>query len=250
MELVVVDIGNTSISCGLFRGGQLDAAWRWPTADPAEASRTIAERFPLAKIAISSVVPAAAAAVAQRLRADGRSVFEIDIQKQNVISNVYDTLGADRVVNAAAALRLHGKGRSVLVFDLGTATTLTAVAADGRFAGGLITLGIDRTLDSLQKLAQLPVVEFAEGTLIDGGLAFDTRSAMAAGTLNAHIGLLKRWLEMGKDALPSGCVSVLTGGRSMLVSSLTSMFDVVDPQLTLKGIYLLAEPAADRADQG
>ncbi len=248
-DLVAVDVGNTRTSCGLFRGGLLRETWHHPTCEPQAVLRLLESRADSLPLALCSVVPAASAVLAGHWRSRGRELFEVRIEGQQIISGIYSTMGADRLADAVAAWKLYGAGGPALAIDLGTATTLTAVSAAGEFRGGLITLGLGRTMAALhQEAAQLPAVELTEEADWQRMLAFDTEAAITAGTLQAHVSIVEQWVKLGRKALGGQAVCVATGGWSSLLARQTKAVDYIDPDLTLKGIYLIAGRAGVPAD--
>jgi type III pantothenate kinase len=250
IDLIAVDLGNSRISCGLFRQGILLETWHHATNSPAAAAAAIAEKSDSKAVAISSVVPETAKELRAHLTAAGKSLIDVRSEAQSMVKGVYDTLGTDRLANAIAVWKLYGKSQPALAIDLGTATTLTAISASGEFLGGLITLGLGRIVTSLHaQAAQLPAVNFPEADGQALGFAFDTPSSISNGTILAQIGLVEHWVKVGRKALGNSTIAVATGGWSSLLASYTSVLDFVDPHLTLKGIYLIAEQAMDQADR-
>lgn len=247
-DVIAVDIGNSTIACGLFRGGILLDTWRCETEAAREAAELISER-PDGPVMLASVVPSAARELSKHLSELGRQVVEL--QSQSIIKGTYSTLGADRQANAVAAWKLYGKQSPVAVLDLGTATTLTAVSSTGEFRGGFISLGLGRHLISLHnQAAQLPSVTIENRRSQALELAMDTESAIANGTIIGHIGLVENWLRTARRALGPNMVTIATGGWASFMSRHTGTIDYVDANLTLKGIYLMAEAEAGLKDQG
>jgi type III pantothenate kinase len=166
--LLAIDIGNTNITIGLFRAGALATSRRaatQPRATVDELELLIdgllrlddASFADVSAIASASVVPnlgAAVEAIAARrerplvVAAAGTVPLAIRIDRPNEV-------GADRLVNALAAARLHGT--PAVVVDFGTATTLDCVASDGAYVGGAIAPGLELGLEALAaKTAKLP----------------------------------------------------------------------------------------------
>jgi len=239
-RVLAIDMGNTSTKYALFEDEVLSASWSHPTGDTATAASPILEQTD-APVALSSVVPQHAAAIQDWCAQHGRKLFSIDSGKQSIISGTEGKLGADLVSAAVAALKLYGNGGAVLVLALGTATTITAVAADGSFRGCQFTLGLGGTLETLAaRCALLPGVS---EDLKEVSLGFDTESAMRNGTLLAHVGIVEAWIAKAREQLGTKAAVVVTGGWSGTVAAHTKAFDHVDRDLTLKGIRILAEAA-------
>jgi len=255
-KIAAIDIGNSSICLALFEGDELLNSYTTPTQNPEEAAKCLAKldsENKLSCIAVASVVPEARDAVTAAF--DRERVYNVNPQNQSSIKNIYDTLGADRLANCVAARRIYTKtAPAAAILDFGTATTLTAVSQDGTFLGGLITLGLMRTLSALStSTAQLPKTRISKDLLEAAvlGPAFDTESAILNGTLLAHLGLVQNWLLTVKKELPAGTTTIVTGGLSSILGPLISRdYDViVDQMLTLKGIKLAAEEATVPADR-
>jgi type III pantothenate kinase len=151
--------------------------------------------------------------------------------------------GADRLVNALAAARLHGT--PAVVVDFGTATTLDCVAADGAYVGGAIAPGLELGLEALAaRTAKLPRIELRTP---DRAIGRDTVSAMQSGTIFGYqalaAGLLVRVRRELADAAgiaPADVKAILTGGLSAApwARGLEGI-DAIDPDLTLKGLAIL-----------
>lgn len=250
MNLLAVNIGNSRITWALFRKGMLIEAWHEETSRPKEAARLIADLARTQPVAICSVVPAALDILVNDLTSFGLEFHLLSTSAQTLISGTYDRLGVDRVANAVAAWKLFAREAPALVIDLGTATTLTAVSSEGKFMGGLITLGLGKTLASLhQEAAQLPAISLEGKSPAASALAFDTETAIASGTILAHVGLVEHWLKLARKQLGGESVTVATGGWADTLVRYTRAIEHVDPYLTLKGIYLLSEPEAALAGQ-
>jgi type III pantothenate kinase len=246
-DLIALDVGNSRIGCALFRNGILVENWFCHTTDARKAADTILEKTETkVPVAISSVVPAATEILQAHLEPEGRSLTVI--KNQSIIKGVYPGMGSDRVANAIAAWRLYGQQHPVAVIDLGTATTLTAVTPDGTFKGGFITLGIGRTLAAIHnEAAQLPYVTFEPRRAHPTQLSLDTETSIASGSLAAHIGTMEYWVRVARRTLGGDTVTLATGGWSTTIARYTRVLDFVDTNLTLKGIYLMAEAALDLA---
>ena len=236
-ELLAISIGNTRITCGTFKAGALIETQHYDTPKSQTASRQNADSVEKSSlVAMCSVVPAAAEEVRAALADKGVRPFEIPTGgSTHLIKGIYETMGADRIANAVAGHKIYGAEKDVLILDFGTCTTLTAVSSDGTFRGGFITLGLGKTLDSLhESTAQLPSTQIGAQDMPQ--LAFDTKSAIIDGTFRK---------QLGRDA-----TTVATGGWSEVIGRHSSQIDVMDPYLTLRGIYLVAEEARVPGDRG
>jgi type III pantothenate kinase len=152
-------------------------------------------------------------------------------------------VGADRLVNAIAAARLHGT--PVVVADFGTATTFDCVAGDGAFVGGAIAPGLELGIEALAgRTAKLPRVELRTP---DRAIGRDTVGAIQSGAILGHQALVNGLLARIRVELaeasgvdPSEVRVVLTGGLSGAPwAKGIDDVDAIDPELTLKGLAIL-----------
>lgn len=257
-KTVSIDIGNSSIVIAIFGDSlTIDETFTTSTQNPQEAADLLSKldtEHDFADIAVASVVPEARDIVVAGLPAE--RVYHLTPRTQTVLTDIYETLGADRVANCISARHYYtADAPAVAVLDFGTATTLTAVSSSGVFLGGLITLGLIRTLSSLStSTAQLPRTRISQDLLDKAflGPAFDTESAILNGTLLAHIGLVQNWLATVRKELPEGTATVVTGGLSQILGPLLGREHEIhiDQMLTLKGIRLASEAAKVQADRG
>ena len=215
--LLAIDIGNTNVTIGLFRNGALvgDPPGERPTrarrptrsstsSTPCSGSTT--RRSPTSRrSSCCSVVPALTAAletIATRrerpllVAAAGTVPIAIRVDRPADV-------GADRLVNALAAARLHGT--PAIVADFGTATTFDCVAADGAFVGGAIAPGLELGLEALAaRTAKLPRVELRAP---DRAIGRDTVSAIQSGTILGYQALANGLIARIRAELADG------GGR-------------------------------------
>ena len=263
--LLAVDIGNTSCKYAVFREQVLIARWRIETArDFAGAAlaqlllRSVGEQGlgagDIDAVVIASVVPHATPAWREALRAS------FDCEPLEVEPGL-DTgvtlrgprpleLGADRLVNAVAAWSLARleqlSGRTVMgsiVVDLGTATKLDCVSAQGEFLGGVIAPGVSVSLDALvARAARLRAVELRAPERV---LGRSTIECVQSGLLHGHAslvdGLVSRLRrELGSD-LGSECQVIATGGFAALIAPLSETLRRTEPDLTLHGLRAIHE---------
>ena len=152
-------------------------------------------------------------------------------------------VGADRLVNALAAARLHGT--PAVVVDFGTATTFDCVAADGAFVGGAIAPGLELGLEALAaRTAKLPRVELRAP---DRAIGRDTRRAMQSGTVLGYQALVAGLLaRIRRELADAGDVAPGRRPRDPdrrpvggAVGPRLEGVDAIDPDLTLKGLAIL-----------
>jgi type III pantothenate kinase len=254
--LLAVDIGNTNVTLGLFRNGAL-AATRRATTHPRSSADELehlvdallrlddASFADVSAISACSVVPALTAgleAVAARrerpllVAAAGTVPLAIRVERPAEV-------GADRLVNALAAARIHGT--PAIVVDFGTATTLDCVAADGAYVGGAIAPGLELGLEALAaRTAKLPRIELKAP---DRAIGRDTVSAMQSGTIFGYQALaaglivrVRRELAESAGVDQRDVRVILTGGLSAAPwARAIEGVDAIDPDLTLKGLAIL-----------
>ena len=254
--LLAVDIGNTNISIGLVRDGALLATRRAAARDGSTVDEVEllldgllgldeAKLSEISAICLASVVPGLGAAVEdvaarRRLRILVASAGTVPIP---IRVDRPAEVGADRLVNALAALRLYGA--PAVVVDLGTATTFDVVSADGAFVGGAIAPGLELGLEALAgRTAKLPRVALRAP---DRAIGRDTVGAIQSGAVLGYQALVAGLLARIRSELaattgiaPRDVRAILTGGlsRAPWVAALEGI-DATDPDLTLRGLAIL-----------
>ena len=238
--LLGVDIGNTTISCGLFRGARLARRFDVPTAQPALLTRHL-RGARVQRAIVCSVVPRATAAVARILRAAGVSAIRIVGRDLRVpLRNRYRRprqVGDDRLVGAYAAWRAYR--RTCIICDFGTAITIDIVTRAGDYLGGIIAPGMQISLDALAtRTALLPTVALRQPPEL---LGRDTASSIRSGILYGCAALCDGLVAQLKRRYAPTALVVATGGASKLVCRHTRQIDVVRPNLVLDGLLLLSQ---------
>jgi len=258
--LLVVDIGNTNVSLGLFdyrpegRGeskGVLSHHWRIGThrehtSDEiglvltslfAQSKREIAE---VDDVIISSVVPPLLPIyerVSQKLFDRPALVVGPGIRTGMPVR--YENpreVGADRIVNALAAYEMFGG--PVIAVDFGTATTFDCVSADGEYLGGVIFPGMLTSMEALfERASMLHRVEIARPKSVIGKT---TTAALQSGLLYGTAGVVDAMVERIRKELGPARV-VATGGLAGLVSNESTAIERVEPFLTLEGLRIIYE---------
>jgi type III pantothenate kinase len=146
-------------------------------------------------------------------------------------------VGADRIVNAVAALERHGA--PCIIVDFGTATTFDAISKDGEYLGGVICPGIQVSADALfQRAARLRRVDIRRPCrLIGTNPTESVQSGLYYGNVSLVDGLLER---IGAELGPETRI-VATGGLAPLISRGSRLIQSVEPDLTLEGLRIIYE---------
>ena len=240
MRLVVVDVGNTSTAVGLWSNGRVsrvshhDGGFR----PAASAAAGLAKSAAAAAVAYLSVVPSADAAWMQFARTEMRKELLQVSYRDFPLRMDYDhpeTVGADRLADAAAAVDRYGA--PVLVCDFGTAFTAAAITADRVWRGGAIAPGLPLMLDYLHdRTARLPKVR------PDGPWPRSCRSTEASMRFGAYVGCRGMVREITAELsrnFKTDFRLVATGGFARRALRGIGMDFTFDPALTLHGAGLM-----------
>ncbi|MBN1192360.1 MAG: type III pantothenate kinase [Coriobacteriia bacterium] len=248
--ILAVDIGNTQTVLGLISEDCLDGRWRVSTDATLTADEIRVKIGALlaleghdwedvAGVVIASVVPVLTLAYEELAeRATGRLPLVVGPGIKTGLPVSYENpheVGADRIVNAVAAIAEHSA--PVIVVDFGTATTLDVVDANGSYLGGAIAAGIETSAEALfLRAARLSAVELEPPSHAIGR---NTRESIQSGLLLGEAakvdGLVRMaWAEMGSE-----CKVVATGGLAEMMAPLCETIGFVDSDLTLKGLALI-----------
>ena len=247
-NLLVVDLGNTNIVLGVYRGEELLNSWRLATA----RERTADEYGILARqlvggslqsqlegAIVASVVPPLNGAMALMIQ----KYFGVDPMfvepgvKTGIAIQVDNPLevGADRIVNCAAAHHAHG-GPTVIV-DFGTATTFDVVTANAEFIGGVIAPGLNISAEALfARAARLPRVDVRRP---DHVIGTNTVVNMQSGIYFGYLGLVDGILARIKREVPDLKHVIATGGLASQFADDSEHIELVDTELTLKGLKII-----------
>ncbi len=248
--LLAVDIGNSQIVCGVFQKNTIIADWRLST-DPIKTAdeygmilRALLKinKIDIDKIQgciITSVVPPLTHTFETLLDALlGRKPFTVSALCPHGLTLRYDNpdeIGADRLVNAAAAFSHYQQG--LIIVDFGTATTFCTITPLGEYLGGAIAPGLKMAADSLhQKTAKLPKVDLV---VPDAVIGRDTATSMQSGIMFGYAGLVDAIVTRIQKDTELPYYVVATGGLASVISPISSTIQEVRPHLTLEGLALL-----------
>ncbi|KAB2329151.1 type III pantothenate kinase [Bacillus mesophilum] len=250
MVIFVFDVGNTNIVLGVYDKDVLKHHWRIETnrnKTEDEYGMMVKSLFDHAGLSfneidgiiISSVVPP----IMFSLERMCQKYFQL---KPLVVGPGIKTglnikyenpreVGADRIVNAVAAI--HEYGSPLVVVDFGTATTYCYINEHKQYMGGAIAPGIGISTEALySRAAKLPRIEIARP---DGVVGKNTVSAMQAGIFYGYVGQVEGIVKRMKDESAVPLTVIATGGLATLIAKESTMIDIVDPFLTLKGLQLI-----------
>lgn len=244
-SLLVVDVGNTNIVLGVYRGDELTGSWRLATARERTAdeygilSRQLVGESQIDAAIVSSVVPPLNQAIASMIR----NYFGIDplFVEPGIRTGVAihvdnpNEVGADRIVNCVAA---HGAyGGPTIIVDFGTATTFDIVTADAKYIGGVIAPGLNISAEALfARAARLPRVDIRKPPSIVGtNTVVNMQAGLYYGYLSLVDGILARMLQEIEGVKRV----IATGGLASLFQDESEYIDEVDPELTLKGLKMI-----------
>jgi type III pantothenate kinase len=250
--LLVIDLGNTTLTLGVFDQNQLKYQWRLTT----DRNRTEDEYglqllglletcglkpSGIKGIALSSVVPPLTEWVlraCQDYLKINPLVVSADLNLN--IKVLYDNpaaVGADRLADAVAVQAIYGGPACAI--DFGTATTFNAITASAEYLGGAILPGIATAAEALvTKTAKLPPIELKAPPSVIGR---NTVHAMQAGLIYGYVALVEGMVERFKKELGKEMKVIATGGHVRKIADLTHVINQVEPWLTLEGLRLIWE---------
>jgi len=146
-------------------------------------------------------------------------------------------VGADRIVDAAAAHKLYG-GPACIV-DFGTATTFDAISGEGDYLGGAISPGIGIAADALfRRAAKLPKVDLQRPP---SAIGKNTVQSMQSGLLFGYVGLVEGMIARFRAELGPRMKVIGTGGLAPLIAQETKTIEIIAPWLTLDGLKIIYE---------
>ena len=248
--LLTIDIGNTNLALGLYEGDKLGAHWRLATDHkrmPDEyglqflgllqnAGKTLDE---ITGISLASVVPPLTGRVLQACREYlKQEPLVVDAGVKTGIKILYEdprAVGADRVCDAVAVMKLYGGPACVV--DFGTATSFNALTKDGEYLGGAITAGINLAAEALfTHAAKLPHIDLQVPPSVIGR---NTVHAMQSGLLFGYVSMVEGMVARFRSELGSDMKVIATGGLAEVVAKETKVIDIIAPWLTLEGLRIL-----------
>jgi type III pantothenate kinase len=246
--LLVLDVGNTNVVLGIYQDDRLVSSWRLATA----RDRTADEYGILTRqlldgsvpgtldgAIIGSVVPPLNGPMAEMVRQyfGVEPLFVEPGIKTGIAIHVDNPqeVGADRIINCVAAFDAFG-GPTIIV-DFGTATTFDLVTANAEYVGGVIAPGLTISAEALfARAARLPRVDIRRPPSVIGT---NTVVNMQSGIYFGYLSLVDGLLARMKREIGDVKRVIATGGLAVLFGEDSEHIDLVDPELTLKGLKII-----------
>ena len=250
--LLTIDIGNTSISFGVYKGKELTAHFRMETVKDREGyeyaaslkSILASKGIVLSDIKdgiISCVVPP----LLETMKETCRECFGIKplVVGEDIDAGIpilYDDpkeVGADRIVNAVAGYEKYKQ--ALIIIDFGTATTFDCVSSKGEYLGGAISPGIAISAEALfQKTSKLPRVDIVKPSTAIGK---NTVASIQSGLFFGYVSLVEGMVKRIKGEMEGNPKVIATGGLADMIAHEASAIEYVEPFLTLEGLRLIYE---------
>ncbi len=250
--LLTIDIGNTNITLGLYDGENLGPRWRLATNHdrmPDEYGLQIVGLIQhgccapdtITGVCMASVVPPLTTKIMQACRDYlGHEPLNVDAGVKTGVRIRYESprsVGADRIVDAAAVQRLYGGPACVV--DFGTGTTFDAISASGEYLGGAIAPGIGIAAEALfSRASKLPRVDLNRPP---SAIGRNTTHAMQSGLLFGYVGLVEGMVARFRAELGSDMKVIATGGLAEVIARETDVIEIIAPWLTLDGLRIIWE---------
>ncbi|HHW95068.1 MAG TPA: type III pantothenate kinase [Mogibacterium sp.] len=257
--LLAIDVGNTNIVFGVFKGREMIDSWRMATDNKRSADEygvLIDSMFrhdgidpkDVKDVIISSVVPSLLFTMEHMcLKFFDTNPIVVETGIKTGLKIKYDDprqVGSDRIANSVAAFTKYRN--NLIVIDFGTATTFCCISADGSFIGGAIAPGLKTSAVALfEHTAKLPNVDLE----IPGKyICKNTNEGMQSGLIYGHMGFtehmvagMKKEMSEELDCKPEDIKVIATGGMATMIESGVDCIDVIDRRLTLDGLQILYE---------
>jgi type III pantothenate kinase len=250
--LLTIDVGNTQTHVGAFDGQNLIEHWRFSTDRQStgdELAVVIHDLLALRSIEFAQIHGEVVSSVVPPLVSEYRHMFERYLDRAALIlgpgtktgmpillENPHE-LGPDRLANAVAGYDQHG-GPCVIV-DFGTAINYDVVCAAGEYLGGIISPGIEISIEALtSRAARLTRIDITEPRMLIGR---STDAAVQSGIVYGFASQVDGICRLLRQELGDEITTIATGGLANVIVNFTQSIDVVDDLLTLKGLRLIYE---------
>lgn len=250
--ILVIDIGNTNIVLGVYEGDKLLHNWRLSTSRQSttdEYGVMIYNLFTMTKLSVTDIEGVILSSVVPPIMHTMEMLCKKYLNKAplivgpgvktglNIRIENPREVGADRIVNAVAAIELYGGLRPLVVVDFGTATTFDVIDVKGNYIGGAIVPGIGVSTEALyQRAAKLPRIELTKPKSVIGR---NTVHSMQAGIIFGYAGQVDGIVDRITNELGAEPTVIATGGMAELIASESRTIDTTNPLLTLEGLRLI-----------
>ncbi|MEZ0343216.1 MAG: type III pantothenate kinase [Caldimicrobium sp.] len=249
--ILTVDVGNTSTTCGVYdEKGLIKALFRFKTEKQVSSEELflkVSQFLALFKLQAKDIKGLSLACVVPPLEGlwieVGRRWFlrEVVVASYETVKIPIDLkypaeVGADRLANALGGWEKYKT--SLIIVDFGTATTFDCISEKGVYLGGAIAPGIVLSMEALFRgTAKLPRIDFSKPP--ETAIGKDTVSALKSGLLFGFAGLTEFLIEKLSQEMASKPKVIATGGLASVISPLSTKIEMIDPTLTLDGLFYL-----------
>lgn len=249
MNILLFDIGNTRITIGAYRGDDLVAAWHVSTRVDGTADEYAVLLRALMREKQAADIPFTGGAIVSSVPPLVSTITEVCDRYLHfqplVVGSTLKTgmtihtdspseVGGDRICNAVAAKKFHSV--PAIVVDFSTATVFDALNARGDYVGTVIAPGVTTSAEALfRAAAQLPRIELAPPTS-GRAIGTNTTAAVKAGLIYGYVALVEGMVSRLKKELGEAARVIGTGELVHLIAPETKTIQVVDEELTLKGL--------------
>jgi type III pantothenate kinase len=250
--LLVVDVGNTQTHFGTYRDAELVEHWRFTTVRDSTADElgaVLRNLLELRGIGLADLEASIVSSTVPQLRPEWESMAARYLDHEMLVVGPglktgmalrYDNpreIGPDRLVNAVAAYdKVHG---ACVVVDFGTAVTYDPVSAEGEYLGGIITPGVEISMEALtSRAAAIPKIDLTPPRTLIGK---STVEAIRSGVIYGFAAQVDGMLGRLREELGDETAAVATGGLATAIVPFCDLIDEIDPLLTLTGLRLIHE---------
>ncbi|MGG4397468.1 type III pantothenate kinase [Paenibacillus thiaminolyticus] len=250
--ILVIDIGNTNIVLGVYEEDKLLHNWRLSTSRQSttdEYGVMIYNLFTMTKLSVKDIEGVILSSVVPPIMHTMEMLCKKYLNKAplivgpgvktglNIRIENPREVGADRIVNAVAAIELYGGLKPLVIVDFGTATTFDVIDVKGNYIGGAIVPGIGISTEALyQRAAKLPRIELTKPKSVIGR---NTVHSMQAGIIFGYAGQVDGIVDRITNELGAEPTVIATGGMAELIASESRTIDTTNPLLTLEGLRLI-----------